>query len=70
MDMRTKVRVMSHEEVLALSMLLGEMPPIKCSCCRGNGWNSRLWGTRKCSQCKGLGYDIIGPKTQEAREQA
>lgn len=62
----TKMRAMSHEEVVALSMLLGDVSPLKCSCCRGNGWNSRLWGKRGCSQCKGLGYDLLGSKTLNA----
>lgn len=56
----------SHDEIVAISMLLGEFPPIICSCCMGRGFGMELWGRLRCIQCDGLGYDYMGAKTREA----
>lgn len=55
----------AREEVIAVSMLLGDEHPIVCSCCLGKGTNSSLFGLRRsrCGQCDGKGYDWIGLKT-------
>lgn len=53
-------------EVEATAMLLGEFTVI-CSCCLGRKWQtSFILGQRRCGQCKGTGYDYLGPKTTAA----
>lgn len=63
---RTRQRVVPREEVICIAMLLGESEPIICSCCRGKGFEHRLWGQSVCSQCEGWGFDWIGPKTKQS----
>ena len=54
------------QETEATAMLLGEITVI-CSCCLGKKWQPSVFmGKRSCGQCKGTGYDFIGPKTSEA----
>lgn len=55
-----------HDELVAISMLVGDHPPLFCSCCMGTGTEARLWGKRTCGQCMGGGYDMIGEKTKLA----
>ena len=55
-----------YDEILTVSMLLGEHAPVFCSCCMGHGQSSGIFGIRTtCGQCRGWGYDILGPKTME-----
>lgn len=60
-------RLHRDPEVEATAMLLGEhtMP---CSCCLGRKWHTVLlvMGKMRCGQCKGTGYDYLGPKTTAA----
>jgi hypothetical protein len=56
-----------HDEIVATSMLLGEGPPILCSCCLGKRTTSGVFGSwRRCGQCRGLGYDLLGSRTRKA----
>ncbi len=66
MRLRTLVGLPPHEEICCIAMLVGDYQPIRCSCCRGRGWESRLWGVKTCPQCDGVGYDMMGENTRMA----
>lgn len=46
-------------------MLLGENTMI-CSCCLGKQEVRGFLGPKRCGQCGGVGFDVIGKKTAEA----
>ena len=53
-----------YDEVLAAAMMLGEYQPVLCSCCWGRGQSAAFFGYRRCIQCEGSGYDMIGTQTR------
>jgi len=54
-----------RETIVAVAMLLGEDPPLLCSCCMGHGQSTGIFGGwRACGQCSGTGYDMIGYSTR------
>lgn len=57
-----------HERIVAVAMLVGDLPPVKCSGCKGSGWSHGVafFGPKRCYQCVGSGYDVMGTKTKEA----
>ena len=62
----SKPAIPSPEEIEAIAMLLGE-PSMICSCCLGRQTVKGIFGgQRRCGQCMGSGFDILGPRTAEA----
>lgn len=62
---RNLTRWKSHEEILAIAMLLKESQPFKCQTCMGAGSMS-LFGLSNCNLCRGYGYHAVGDKTLTA----
>lgn len=53
----------SDDVIEATHMLTGEIAVI-CSCCLGERTKPSIFGRRRCGQCNGLGYDLIGRKAR------
>lgn len=52
-----------HEEASAVAMLTKELL-VRCSGCLGEGASKGLFGPRRCIQCGGYGYEVMGPSVE------
>jgi hypothetical protein len=61
------LQTVPFQEVVAISMLLGDVGPMVCSACVGKGLKHNvLGGFKLCVVCEGLGYSLLGSKTLNA----